>query len=137
MNAFRRFSILLLALVSGFWGASDSFAQKPPNIVLILADDLGYGDLSSYSATDLQTPHIDSLVAAGMRFHSFYANSPRLLADAGGAALRALAGRRRRTCALSARTTATRGATSLRTSGSCPVCSRGRATARPSSGSGI
>ena len=51
------------------------FAQRP-NIVLILADDLGYGDLSSYGATDLQTPHIDTLVEAGMRFDQFYANSP-------------------------------------------------------------
>lgn len=51
-------------------------AQNPPNIVLILADDLGYGDLSSYGASDLQTPHIDGLVEAGMRFDRFYANSP-------------------------------------------------------------
>lgn len=50
--------------------------QQPPNIVLILVDDLGYGDLSSYGATDLQSPAIDSLAAAGMRFNRFYANSP-------------------------------------------------------------
>jgi arylsulfatase A-like enzyme len=43
---------------------------------MILVDDLGYGDLSSYGATDLQTPHIDALVEAGMRFDRFYANSP-------------------------------------------------------------
>ncbi len=48
---------------------------EPPNIVLILVDDLGYGDLSSYGATDLQTPHIDNLIASGMRFDQFYANS--------------------------------------------------------------
>ncbi len=47
-----------------------------PNIVLILADDLGYGDLSSYGAVDMQTPHIDSLVTGGLRFTHFYANSP-------------------------------------------------------------
>ena len=47
-----------------------------PNIVLILADDLGYGDLSSYGAEDLDSPHIDALVEAGMRFDQFYANSP-------------------------------------------------------------
>ncbi len=49
---------------------------RRPNIVLILADDLGYGDLSSYWAKDLKTPHIDNLVAAGMRFDNFYANCP-------------------------------------------------------------
>lgn len=59
-------------------GGSASYGQDegPPNIVMILVDDLGYGDLSSYGATDLQTPHIDALVEAGMRFDRFYANSP-------------------------------------------------------------
>ncbi len=47
-----------------------------PNVVVILADDLGYGDLSSYGATDLRTPNVDKLVAAGMRFDNFYANCP-------------------------------------------------------------
>jgi len=47
-----------------------------PNILVILADDLGYGDLSSYGATDLKTPNIDKLVAAGMRLDNFYANCP-------------------------------------------------------------
>jgi len=53
-------------------------AERPttkPNIVVILADDLGYGDLSCYGAEDLRTPNIDNLVAAGMRFDNFYANS--------------------------------------------------------------
>lgn len=48
---------------------------RPPNILLILVDDLGYGDLSSSGAEDLQTPHIDALVESGMRFNQFYANS--------------------------------------------------------------
>ena len=47
-----------------------------PNIVLILVDDLGYGDLSSYGAKDLATPAIDGLVRRGMRFSNFYANCP-------------------------------------------------------------
>ncbi|MBX2820989.1 MAG: sulfatase-like hydrolase/transferase [Rhodothermaceae bacterium] len=61
---------LILNLVTVF-----AYAQRP-NIVLILADDLGYGDLSSYGAEDLKTPHIDALVEGGMRFDQFYANSP-------------------------------------------------------------
>jgi len=48
----------------------------PPNVLLILVDDLGYGDLSSYGATDLTTPQIDRLVRQGMRFSQFYANCP-------------------------------------------------------------
>ena len=47
-----------------------------PNLLIILADDLGYGDLSSYGAGDLRSPNIDGLMAAGVRFDSFYANSP-------------------------------------------------------------
>ena len=47
-----------------------------PNIVVILADDLGYGDLSSYGATDLKSPNIDRLVSRGVRFDNFYANCP-------------------------------------------------------------
>lgn len=48
----------------------------PPNVLLILVDDLGYGDLSGYGATDLQTPHLDRLARRGMRFSQFYANCP-------------------------------------------------------------
>ncbi len=49
---------------------------RPPNILVILADDLGWGDLSSYGAKDLRTPNIDALVQRGMRFDRFYANCP-------------------------------------------------------------
>lgn len=41
-----------------------------------MVDDLGYGDLSCYGAPDLQSPHLDDLFAAGMRFDQFYANCP-------------------------------------------------------------
>ena len=49
---------------------------KKPNILLILVDDLGFGDLSCYGAKDLRTPYIDRLTAAGMRLDPFYANCP-------------------------------------------------------------
>ncbi len=55
---------------------TDGHAERPPNILIILADDLGYGDLSSYGAPDLKTPHIDGLVSSGMRFDNSYANCP-------------------------------------------------------------
>lgn len=57
-------------------GAAANMAGGRPNVLVILADDLGFGDLSCYGATDLKTPNIDGLVAAGMRFDSFYANCP-------------------------------------------------------------
>ena len=65
---------LLLLLLPVFWTAA-AVAQKP-NIVLIVADDLGYGDLSAYGADDLHSPALDSLAANGVRFTQFYANSP-------------------------------------------------------------
>jgi arylsulfatase A-like enzyme len=54
--------VLLLACLS------HANAQTRPNVVLIYADDLGYGDVSSYGATRLKTPNIDKLAAAGLRF---------------------------------------------------------------------
>jgi arylsulfatase A-like enzyme len=46
-----------------------------PNIVFIMADDLGWGDLSVYGQTDFKTPHLDRLAAQGVRFTQAYANS--------------------------------------------------------------
>lgn len=46
-----------------------------PNVVVILADDLGAGDLACCGASDMKTPHLDRLFASGMRFTNFYANS--------------------------------------------------------------
>ena len=45
-----------------------------PNVVLIMSDDLGYGDLSSYGATDIKTPTIDKIGEDGIRLTDFYAN---------------------------------------------------------------
>lgn len=49
---------------------------QSPNIVLILADDLGYGDLSCYGQKRIRTPHIDQMAKEGIRFTDFYAGSP-------------------------------------------------------------
>lgn len=46
-----------------------------PNIIVIMADDLGYGDLSCYGATDIQTPNIDRLASSGIRFTSGYCSA--------------------------------------------------------------
>ena len=56
------------------FGASTNV--QVPNIILIMADDLGYGDLGSYGCTDIRTPAIDTLAAEGVRFTTFYANAP-------------------------------------------------------------
>lgn len=49
--------------------------MKQPNILLILTDDQGYGDLSCMGSPDFRTPHLDRLAASGVRFTSWYANS--------------------------------------------------------------
>src|SRR5438874_10296739 len=57
-------------------GVHRALAQRrPPNIVFILADDLGYADASCYGRPDLATPNIDRLAAEGLRFMQAYANS--------------------------------------------------------------
>jgi len=47
-------------------------AGRPPNVVIILADDLGYGDLGCYSHPSIRTPNLDRMAAEGMRFTDFY-----------------------------------------------------------------
>jgi arylsulfatase A-like enzyme len=44
-----------------------------PNIIVILADDLGYGDLGCYGAKDIRTPHLDKMASEGLKLTSFYA----------------------------------------------------------------
>ena len=63
--------------VGSYIGISRGLAKdaKPPNIVFILADDLGYADLSVYGQTDYQTPHLDRLATQGTRLTQAYANS--------------------------------------------------------------
>ena len=51
------------------------FAQKAPNVVFILADDLGYGDLGCYGQKLIKTPNLDKLAAEGIRFTQFYAGT--------------------------------------------------------------
>ncbi|MFZ5831388.1 MAG: sulfatase-like hydrolase/transferase [Planctomycetota bacterium] len=51
-------------------------AEGPPNIVVILADDLGYADLGCQGCTDIPTPHIDSIAESGVRCTSGYATHP-------------------------------------------------------------
>src|SRR6184192_4625500 len=47
-------------------------ASRPPNIVIILADDLGYGDLGCYGHPTIRTPNLDRMAGEGLRFTDFY-----------------------------------------------------------------
>ena len=79
-NVTRR-TVLRTAALGSLALASDLdslFAQtgpRPPNIVFIMADDLGYADVSCYGRPDLSTPNIDRIANTGVRFLQAYANS--------------------------------------------------------------
>jgi arylsulfatase A-like enzyme len=64
------FSFLMVALLFVFHVAQA--ADKVPNFVIILADDLGYGDLGCYGHPTIRTPNLDRMAAEGMRFTDFY-----------------------------------------------------------------
>jgi arylsulfatase A-like enzyme len=74
---------IALLLMAGVLAAGNCHAQasRPapasrPNIVFIMTDDMGYGDLGSYGAPDLKTPVLDKLARDGARFTDFYSNGP-------------------------------------------------------------
>lgn len=73
----RLISVFVLLALWSCQQAPQPGSQKnqPPNILLIVADDLGYGDLGSYGQKNIQTPALDKLAAEGMRFTDFYAGS--------------------------------------------------------------
>ena len=57
------------------WHRAESAPANRPNLILLLADDMGWGDPSCYGNTAVQTPNLDALAAGGMRFENFYAAS--------------------------------------------------------------
>jgi arylsulfatase A-like enzyme len=63
----------LLALVALMCG--QAFAAAKPNVIIIFADDLGYGDLGCYGSPVIRTPHLDRMAAEGLRFTDFYSAS--------------------------------------------------------------
>lgn len=52
-----------------------SSAHRPPNVILIIVDDLGYGELGCYGQTLIETPHLDQMAREGLRFRNFYAGA--------------------------------------------------------------
>jgi arylsulfatase A-like enzyme len=73
----RPATIAIGALLAGLVAAPPLQAQTArPNVVFIMTDDVGYGDIGSYGARDIRTPNIDQLAREGTRFTDFYANAP-------------------------------------------------------------
>jgi arylsulfatase A-like enzyme len=75
-NHFLSTLVLTVAVfrLSGQMESGHNESPSSPNILCIMVDDLGFGDLSCQGAKDLRTPHIDQLAAQGMRMTQFYAN---------------------------------------------------------------
>ena len=74
-------ALAICAWTLPIFGGGASTGQAAPNsprtdIVLIVLDDLGYGDFGCYGCTDIKTPHIDRLARQGVRFTDFYSNGP-------------------------------------------------------------
>ncbi|QGY42550.1 sulfatase-like hydrolase/transferase [Maribellus comscasis] len=71
--------LFFISCVIGCFSCSTQIPKKqdkPPNIVLIFVDDMGYGDLGCYGATQYQTPNLDKIASQGIRFTNFYAAQP-------------------------------------------------------------
>lgn len=69
----RRFLFAALFLSPAALSAAEPAGKRPPNVIVIIADDLGYGDVSCYGQGKIKTPNIDRLAAEGMRLTDGYA----------------------------------------------------------------
>lgn len=70
------FLIGLSAMLSAGIISRVSGADRPPNVVIIFCDDLGYGDLACFGSPNIRTPHLDRMAAEGQKWTSFYVASP-------------------------------------------------------------
>src|SRR5262245_10488003 len=64
---------VFIGILAACAGRSDAQVRLKPNVVLIVTDDVGYGDIGSYGAPDVRTPNIDALAREGVRLTDFYA----------------------------------------------------------------
>ncbi|MGE0141881.1 MAG: arylsulfatase [Planctomycetota bacterium] len=74
----RRMEVVARCVVvaGGMFGTLAAQSTRAPNIVLIVADDLGYGELGCYGQTKIRTPNLDRLAAEGLRFTQAYSGAP-------------------------------------------------------------
>lgn len=72
-NIFKKSALLSFGLLTLSTISAKPKVSSPPNIIVIFCDDLGYGDLACYGASQYQTPHLDRMANQGMKFTNFYA----------------------------------------------------------------
>src|SRR5829696_5909210 len=71
--------VLLCLTMTMAWTRTLAEAQgggRPPNVIVILTDDLGYGDLGAYGHPTIRTPNLDRMAAEGQKWTNFYAQAP-------------------------------------------------------------
>lgn len=76
MNRAACITILFASAMACLAPSAAEAREGKPNIVLILADDLGYGSLACYGSKQIRTPHLDRLAASGIRLTDFHSNGP-------------------------------------------------------------
>jgi hypothetical protein len=96
-NIVAAFALLVLGPAAHLNAAAQTLAApsgERPNIVILLADDLGYGDLGVQGGKDVATPRIDRLAAEGVRLTDYYSNHPVCAPSRAAVSRRLKAGRR-------------------------------------------
>ena len=68
--------VLVAVSLTSLEASAAEAPSRKPNVIFILADDLGYADLGCYGQQKIRTPHIDRLAAEGMRFTQHYSGAP-------------------------------------------------------------
>src|SRR5438034_1021487 len=76
IQALLRLTAIFVLTVAVAASAADQAPMVRPNIVLVLDDDLGYGDLACFGSRDIQTPNLDRFAAESLRLTSCYAGHP-------------------------------------------------------------
>ena len=77
VNLLTLISLAVLSLMPGIsWAEVSEARSRRPNVVLIVADDLGFAELGCYGQKKIRTPHVDRLAAEGTRLSRFYSGSP-------------------------------------------------------------
>ena len=68
--------VTLLSIATSMVNGAETTSNDRPNIVLVMADDMGWGQTGYYNHPILKTPHLDAMAANGLRFDRFYAGAP-------------------------------------------------------------